>query len=327
MVRKPEISIIVPVYKVEEYLAECVNSILTQSFKDFELLLIDDGSPDRCPQMCDEFCINDSRVITYHKKNGGLSSARNLGLDHAKGRYIMFVDSDDLLAEDALKYLHDEITMTNADVVLGKVIRFITGTGVSRPYTHLDTRKEMSGKEALEMLLKGTPLNISVCGGLYKRKDWDELRMPVGYICEDWYVTPSIYLKADKVVFIPQLFYLYRDNQESTMSNLMRKLNLQVIQVSEHCISVIRHSGDIRLYTKTLWSNLRRVWKYVGIIYKRGSMSEDVEFLAECRLFLKKYLFVAFRSRQMGWQEILGCFSFCYCEPLCRLLYFFKRIR
>lgn len=327
MNNRPEISIIVPVYKMEQYLDECINSILSQSFKDFELLLIDDGSPDRCPQMCDGYSISDLRVRTFHKGNGGLSSARNLGLDHAKGRYIMFVDSDDLLAKDALKHLYDEITMTNADAVLGKVIRFITGTRVSRPYTHLDTRKEMSGKETLEVLIKGTLLNISVCGGLYKREIWDELRMPVGYICEDWYVTPSIYLNAGKVIFIPRLFYLYRDNAESTMGGLMRKPNLQVIQVAEHCMSVIRHSDDTQLYKRTLWSNLRRVWKYVGIIYRRGSVSKDTEFLSECRMFFKKYLLLAFKSRQMNLQEMLGCFSFCYCEPLCRLLYSFKRIR
>lgn len=327
MTNNPEISIIVPVYKAEKYLSKCINSILSQSFKDFELLLIDDGSPDNCPQICDEYSMNDPRVVTYHKENGGQSSARNLGLDHAKGHYIMFVDSDDLLAVDALKQLHNEITATNADVVLGKVIRFISETGVPRPYTHLDNRKEMSGKETLETLLKGTHLNISVCGGLYKREVWNEVRMPIGYIYEDWYVTPSIYLKSDKVIFIPKLFYLYRDNPESTMGDLMRKPNPQVIQVAEYCISVIRHSDDTRLYTKTLWSNLRRIWKYVGIIYKQGSIAENAEFLTECRLFFKKYLPDAFKSGQMNLHEMLGCFCFCYCEPLCRLLYFFKYIR
>ncbi len=327
MLKNPEISIIVPVYKVEKYLAECVKSILSQSFENFELLLVDDGSPDRCPQMCDEYSLKDSRVITFHKKNGGLSSARNFGLDYAKGRYIMFVDSDDLLAEDALKHLYHEITITNADVVLGKVVRFITGTDVSRPYTRLETRKEMSGKEALQVLMKGTLLNISVCGGIYKREIWEKLRMPVGYICEDMYVTPSIYLKANKIIYIPNLFYLYRDNSESTMGNLIKKPNPQIIQVAEHCISVIQQSGDIQLSRRTLWSNLRRVWKYVGIIYIRGAMSENADFLVACRLFLKKYLPIAFKSGEMGFQEVLGCFSFCYCKPLCNILYFLKRIQ
>ena len=221
MVRNPKISIIVPVYKVEKFLSECVSSILTQSFRDFELVLVDDGSPDECPQMCDKYSLNDPRVVTFHKKNGGMSSARNFGLDHAKGRYIMFVDSDDLLAEDALERLYNEIITTNADVVLGRIIRFDAKSGKSRPYTHLEDYKEMSGKQTLEMLLKGNPLNISVCGGMYKREVWDEVRMPVGYVCEDWYIMPDIYLQKDiAVVFLPMLVYLYRDNAQSTMSGM-----------------------------------------------------------------------------------------------------------
>lgn len=320
----PEISIIVPVYKVEQYLEECVNSILSQSFEHFELILIDDGSPDCCPQMCEEYGHNDHRVVVLHKENGGLSSARNLGLDNAKGRYVMFVDSDDILAEDALSRLYHEIITTNADVVLGKVIRFVTETGEQRPYTRLDTRKEMNGKEALQMLMRGTPLNISVCGGIYKRKIWNELRMPEGYICEDWYVTPSIYLNVCKVVYIPVLFYLYRDNPQSTMGKLIQKVNPQIIEVAEHCISVIRKK-DEQLYIDTLWSNLRRVWKYVGIIYMQGTKKDNASFLHECCKFFKKHLIVAIKSKQMNFQEILGCLSFCYCKPLCSLLYFVKK--
>lgn len=319
----PEISIIVPVYKVEQYLEECVNSILSQSFENFELILVDDGSPDCCPQMCEEYGHNNNRVVVLHKENGGQSSARNYGLDNAKGRYVIFVDSDDILAEDALSRLYHEIITTNADVVLGKVIRFVTETGEQRPYTRLDTRKEMNGKEALQMLMRGTPLNISVWGGIYKREIWNELRMPEGYICEDWYVTPSIYLNVCKVVYIPVLFYLYRDNPQSTMGKLIQKVNPQIIDVAEHCISVIRKE-DEQLYIDTLWSNLRRVWKYVGIIYNRESICENSDFLDSCTLFLKKYLLKSALSGKMNILEIIGVSSFCFCKPFCSLLYKIK---
>lgn len=324
MAKNPEISIIVPVYKVEKYLAECVNSILTQSFSDFELLLVDDGSPDRCPQMCDEYSLKDSRVVTFHKKNGGLSSARNFGLDHAKGRYIMFVDSDDLLAEDALKHLYHEILTTNADVVLGKVVRFITGTDASRPYTRLDTRKEMSGKETLKMLLKGSPLNISVCGGIYKREVWDEVRMPEGYVCEDWYVMPDIYLqKGVAVVFLPALVYLYRENAQSIMSGLYRQCNTQVIDVAEHVIQTIKQVDD-NLYHITLWSNIKRVWKYVGIIYTLNRRNDELDFLSKIRTLIKLYWSDLINTGRMNIEERIGVWAFCYCEPICRLLYMLK---
>lgn len=324
MVRIPEISIIVPVYKVEKYLAECVNSILTQSFKDFELFLVDDGSPDKCPQMCDEYASKDPRVVVFHKKNGGLASARNFGLDRAKGRYIMFVDSDDLLAEDALKHLYHELTTTNADVVLGKIVRFITETGVSRPYTRLDTRKEMSGKEALQMLLKGSSLNISVCGGIYKREIWDEVRMPAGYVCEDWYIMPNIYLrKGITVIFSPRLVYLYRDNTQSTMSGLYRHCNTQVIDVAEHVIQTIKQV-DNNLYDTTLWSNIKRVWKYVGIIYSQKRRNDELDFLSKVRTLIKSYWAELISAGKMTTEERIGVWAFCFCEPICRLLYILK---
>ena len=101
----PKISVIVPVYKVEQYLHRCIDSILSQSFTDFELLLIDDGSPDNCGKICDEYTQKDSRVRVFHKPNGGVSSARNLGLDNAKGKWIAFIDSDDFVEKEYLEKL------------------------------------------------------------------------------------------------------------------------------------------------------------------------------------------------------------------------------
>ena len=102
-----EISVIVPVYKVEKYLRKCVYSILTQSFIDFELILVDDGSPDNCGLICDEYATKDHRVKVIHKENGGLSDARNIGLDQMQGKYVFFVDSDDWISSDALEIMHE----------------------------------------------------------------------------------------------------------------------------------------------------------------------------------------------------------------------------
>lgn len=103
------ISVIVPIYKVQDYLDECIESIINQTYSNIEVILVDDGSPDRCPQMCDEWAKRDSRIRVVHKKNGGLSSARNAGIDVAKGEYISFVDSDDFICKDALQNLYDRI--------------------------------------------------------------------------------------------------------------------------------------------------------------------------------------------------------------------------
>lgn len=321
----PVISIIVPVFKVEKYLSECVDSILTQTFKNFELLLVDDGSPDKCPQLCDNYAQQDDRITVLHKQNGGLSSARNYALDRVKGKYIIFVDSDDKLAQNSLETLYNEITATNADIVLGKVIRFAEN-GSLRPYTNIEERRIMSGKEALTMLLKGNLLNISVCGGIYKKEIWDNIRMPLGYICEDWFVTPSLYFKATKVVFIPVLYYLYRDNPTSIMGHLNKKVNPQVIEVAEHVIHIIK-DADNQLYLYTLWSNLKRVWKYVGIIYSQGRQNEEQDFLSQVRVMLRLYWQDLLKSRHMKFTEKVGVWSFCYCEKIYRCLYCVKRLK
>ena len=118
------ISVIVPVYKVEQYLDRCISSILQQTFEKFEVILVDDGSPDRCPLMCDEWAKRDERVKVIHKKNGGLSSARNAGIDIAKGRYINFVDSDDWMEKDALSYLYELRNRFDADFSMASFTRW-----------------------------------------------------------------------------------------------------------------------------------------------------------------------------------------------------------
>ena len=114
----PEFSIIVPVYKVEKYLSRCIKSILSQEFGNFELILVDDGSPDSCGKICDEFAKNDARISVIHKDNGGVSSARNCGLKQACGRYICFVDSDDIIARNTLQLVQESINQFNPDMVI-----------------------------------------------------------------------------------------------------------------------------------------------------------------------------------------------------------------
>ena len=112
----PKVSIIIPVYNVEKYLNRCIKSILKQTFRDFELILVDDGSPDKCPQLCDDWCKKDKRIWVIHKENGGQSSARNVGLEAARGEYIGFVDSDDWIEKDMLQLLYDSILKCRADI-------------------------------------------------------------------------------------------------------------------------------------------------------------------------------------------------------------------
>lgn len=321
-VNKPEISVIVPVYKSERWLDECVKSILCQNFTEIELILIDDGSPDKCPAMCDAYAIKDDRVKVIHQENAGQAHARNKGIAFSKGRKLTFVDSDDILVADSLGKLNYEMERNGAEVVLAMVERF-TSKGVKRPYTQLVERKIMTGKEALSLILDGKLLNVSVCGGIYKRQVFEGIKMPEGYICEDWYITPDIYMRVSKVIFLPIPWYLYRENNNSTMAILQKKGNPQIVSVAEHCIELIG-ATDESLYFNTLWANLKRVWKWVGICYTNRRQKDERDFLALVRRQMKYYLPDLKKASKMSLSEKIGVYSFCYCEPLCSFMYYIK---
>lgn len=136
----PFISFIVPVYKVEKYLPECVDSIIKQSSDDWELILIDDGSPDRCPQICDEYAANDNRIKVIHQQNSGVAAARNAGLDVAKGKWIWFVDSDDWIAEDSIETLEKSLSINSYDLVMFEYVRWTDGKSVKNS-TLIDNAK------------------------------------------------------------------------------------------------------------------------------------------------------------------------------------------
>lgn len=315
----PKLSIIVPVYNVEKYLSECLDSILSQGFKDYEIVLIDDGSSDGSPAICDEYAMKDHRIQVFHQRNAGLASVRNAGLAKATGIYVTFVDSDDILAESALQTLMDDIERTGSDIVLGRMVRFDENNS-TRPYTRLTTRRDMSGKEALCTILEGNMLNISMCGGIYKKSIFDKVCFPEGFVCEDWFVTPSIYLNAEKVVFNPVLSYKYRVNSVSTMASLSKKPNPEVIEVAEHAIDMIRGSEDEHLYYDTLWFNIRRVWKFIGIMYSQGMQSENKNFEDKVKDFIRGYWKDLKLSKQMNKKEQIGVWSFCFCKPVFRVL-------
>lgn len=166
------ISIIVPVYKAEVFFDKCVQSVLNQTYKDFELLLVDDGSPDSCPQMCDQWATMDNRVKAIHKQNGGVSSARNKGLELAQGEYIAFLDSDDTLPEDALEKLIKEIEHTKADAVFGS-FQFQYGDKLQPHASRLHEGHYVFLEVLTDFIDDGTLSGFllgSTCGALYKRE-------------------------------------------------------------------------------------------------------------------------------------------------------------
>lgn len=213
--KMPKLSIIVPVYKVEQYIQKCIDSILNQIFTDFELILVDDGSPDNCGKICDEYARKDERVRVIHKENGGVSSARNLGIDEAKGEYISFIDPDDWIDLDMYEKLFDFIDRNKLDIVCFEVYE-VKGSKCSANY-RFNEDKVMDEKTALRNILTDV-IDNSPCNKIYKKAVWEDVRFPVGRRFEDVATIYKTFYKSSKVGYMQKAFYYYLKREGSAIA-------------------------------------------------------------------------------------------------------------
>lgn len=239
------ISIVVPIYGVENELEKCINSLIKQTYPCLEIILVDDGSPDRCPIICEEYAKADQRIVVIHKKNGGLSDARNVGMNKARGEYILFVDSDDYIALDACENLIEIALRYDADIVTGDAMR--VNKSEIKILKNFDTKGEIyTGWEYLKQQLRNRRYLICVWVNLYKRKFLIENRLffKAGIYHEDNDWTPKTFYLASKVISSQHCFYRYiiRDNSITTSpSNLKASEDLMVI-----CKDLVKYFSDIK---------------------------------------------------------------------------------
>ena len=249
-----KISIIVPVYKVEQYLERCVNSLINQTYKNIEIILVDDGSPDQCPQMCDDYASEDSRIKVIHKKNGGLSDARNAGLRIATGEYVMYVDSDDYIELDSCEKLIKN-AVDNVDVVVG-AYKEIRPTGVSfQQHTNLNENKIYTAKEYVVHSIEKNEWYAPAWLNLYRRAFLidNDLYYKVGYYFEDIEMLPRLFLANPNVRYIDYPFYNYVIREDSIMTSSVteEKINMTIDIYSEwmECFSTV-NDKELQTYLR-----------------------------------------------------------------------------
>lgn len=201
------ISTIIPVYNVDNYLPKCVDSIINQTYQNLEIILVDDGSPDRCPEICDEYAKKDKRIKVIHKKNGGLSDARNAGLEIAKGEYISFIDSDDYINEHMYEDMLSAIENVDADLCICGYDR-VNDDGKIRSSAHFKNAV-LSQNDAFEMLVQGNVYFIVAWNKLYKRIVFDKLLFRKGKIHEDEFIMHHVYGECNKIVTLEKSYYYY----------------------------------------------------------------------------------------------------------------------
>lgn len=213
------ISVIVPVYNVEQYLERCVKSILNQTYKNIEIILVDDGSPDGSPRLCDSIAKKHSNVCVIHKPNGGLSSARNTGIDKAKGTYISFVDSDDYIEEGMIQRLYQLIKMHEAEVAMIKYIEVNDSTVIPKVK---ETQETVYMGEAAEAAFLELKID-SVCVALYSKTAIGTTRFPVGRTSEDIPFNFEVFRRIKRFVYAPEQRYYYYYNINSISNGCLDK--------------------------------------------------------------------------------------------------------
>lgn len=214
------ISIIIPVYNVEKYLSECLDSVITQTYENLEILLIDDGSTDGSGKICDEYAQKDARIKVIHKENGGVSSARNMGLDLAQGEYIAFIDSDDRVKREYIQKLYEKVKIENAEVCLCHFSHFVGGETkkIAEPLPkHLNI--DLDKKETLNFFYKYLScrgISGSPCRSLYKKEIVENYRFSCEVVrAEDLLFNLEVLVNCKRIVSINEWLYEYRMNEDS----------------------------------------------------------------------------------------------------------------
>lgn len=243
------VSIIVPVYKVEKYLDRCVESIVNQTYRNIEIVLVDDGSPDNCPTMCDAWGEKDSRIKVIHKKNGGLSDARNVGIREAAGDYLLFVDSDDMLDLDAVLKL--EAYADDADLLVAEATIYeMDGTIIHENHTNLLENHVYTGGEIAATAISKGEWFAPACYNMYRREFLihNNLFFVVGILHEDNEFQTRLFLAAKHVKYMHYEFYKYIKRKDSICSSPSAKTVRDLFRIYERWVDLNETIEDKRVY-------------------------------------------------------------------------------
>ena len=303
------ISIIVPVYNVELYLRRCVDSIIEQSYKNLDIILVDDGSTDSCSSICDEYLSIDSRISVIHKKNGGLSDARNHGMPSARGEFITFIDSDDWVVSDFIEHLYSLILEYKADISIcsfQKTFEYpakpiIESKEIVKRYTNIEALSELNGKH-------GTLL-VSAWSKLYKRSLFEGISYPLGKIHEDDFTTYKLLYKANNIVLSPKVGLFYWQRSDSITSTPSLKAQADKLEASIerfHFFNTLKFSKLNSIGARSMFHNyinyeyLLRMNKVDDCQFNAKTILNDLRKNIQTGLF--KYFYeIYFISPKFGW--------------------------
>ena len=308
-----QFSVILPIYNVEKYLSECIDSILCQTYSDFELILVDDGSKDSSGRICDEYAAKDARIKVIHKVNGGQSSARNAGLEAARGEYIVYVDSDDFIVSNEFFYdLHENITATNGDIILYKHVKYFDDTNKFSECAY--SLEFASGIYNSDELLYELVKNDSYYGMAWIKSFRRDLAQKNGIIfdtslsCEDmdWYF--NLVLCADTIYSIDMTYIAYRQRAGSVTATIKLKNLVDFVITLEKWSDKIKNADVSDLKRKALMGALAKYYSNLLITYTRlkDSQKKDYKKRIKALSYLLEYGISARPAKMRKVYKLLG---------------------
>lgn len=311
------ISIIVPVYGVEKYLRQCVDSVLAQTYSNWELILVDDGSPDSCPSICDEYAAADSRIRVIHQTNGGLSVARNSGLRIAKGKYVSFVDADDRVHPEYLRSLTNIIADAQADV---SCVDFTEKDFKSIKCKKADIRTYTGIEFSRKLLYQDHNLcTHSACGKLYRRDvlSCDPFLAGIGY--EDLEAFYRIFPRLNLISYAAQKLYYYRPNPQSYLHRFTHR-RADVLDVTDNMVEYFNESGKFpnkELFRAARDRHMSAHFNIFGLMAANGYKDKDLE--ARCWGVIKSERFSSLTNPNVRLKNKLGALLSYFGKPVLRL--------
>lgn len=306
------ISVIVPVYNVEKYIHRCVDSILAQTYTNLEIILVDDGSPDNCPAICDEYAKKDSRIKVIHKENSGLSSARNAGLDIATGDYIGFIDSDDYIASDMYKKLYKSIIENDSDMAICNY-EFVNEQGKSLNNNMPVPNGVYSAKEALAFLqIDNYGAFVSACNRLFSKNLFDNFRFPIGKLNEDNFTAYQLIYRCGNIVMLSEPLYSYLQHSDSIMH---QKITIRRFDELQALIEkkIFYEQNGFDSYIKP--SELQILYIYRQLRVQIKNVNQEEKFLLDEYDSLAKSIYKD-NLKTCSWKDHL----FFKCYPLYKLI-------
>lgn len=317
------ISIVVPVYNVEKYLNRCIDSIINQTYSNIEIILVNDGSKDNSGNICDSYAAKDERIKVIHKENGGLSDARNVGIENSTGEYMCFIDSDDFISDKMIEKMREKIMNTHSDIVICNRIHFYNEREQHIKYKIIEGNLIMNAEEAIKELNSFRYFDMSACSKLYKSSLFEKLKFPKGKLSEDAYIMYLLFDNSNKITYFSDPLYYYYQRQNSISKD--SKINYDFIEAAEKQMFFIeRKYPALKKYVRSAYASANMTVYNIVIKNKGKCSKKEINLLKEN--VKKNYKFVL-ESENWSFSKKVQAFLFINSIVLYKLVFKLYRIK